>query len=338
MSKAAVSSQRGNILLRMLPGLVVTIVAVAALFYFVDFREVQQAFGLADYRVLPLVILLFLGTVSARAMAWRTNMMERASFVDCFLVLNQGYLLNNILPFRLGELGRAVLLAGRVGQPFWRVLSSIVIERVFDLGIAAGMLFGTLPFVVGADWARSATVVAAVLVGAGFLVLFLMASRPQWIVRFVEFLTKPWPKLQRWAAEQLTHFLEGLSALRDGLRFLRVASWMILTWLFNVIWYYVLLRSFLPEATWLWAFFSIAVASLGVALPSSPAYIGVLETALVAALSLFGVDPAIALAYALVAHILYFIITGLIGIIGFWQQGQSLGDVYRQLLARPAAK
>ncbi|MEX2160361.1 MAG: lysylphosphatidylglycerol synthase transmembrane domain-containing protein [Anaerolineales bacterium] len=337
MSKAA-SPPRGNILLRMLPGLLVTVVAVAALFYFVDFGQVREAVGLADYRMLPLVILLFLGTVGARAMAWRTTMMEKASFVDCFLVLNQGYLLNNVLPFRLGELGRALLLAGRVGQRFWRVLSSVVIERVFDLGFAAGMLFGTLPFVVGGDWARSAALVAAALVAAGFVVLFLMARRPQLATKFVAILTKPLPKLQSWANEQLSHFLEGLSALKDGWRFLRVAFWMSLTWMMNVAWYYVLLRSFLPEATWLWAFFAIAISSLGVALPSSPAYIGVLETALVAALSLFGVDPAIALAYALVAHLLYFIITGIIGIIGFWQQGQSLGDVYRQLLARPAAK
>jgi uncharacterized protein (TIRG00374 family) len=322
----------------MLPGLVVTAVAVGALFLFIDFDDVRTAFGLADYRMLPLVILLFLCTVGARAMAWRTTMMEKASFVDCFLVLNQGYLLNNILPFRLGEFGRALLLAGKVGQRFWRVFSSIVIERVFDLAMAAGVLFGTLPFVVGADWARSASALAAILVGAGFLMLFLMASRPEWIIRMVTFLTRPWVRLQTWASEQLGHFLEGLNALRDGGRFLRVTFWMVLTWFFNVAWYYVLMRSFMPEAPWLWALFSIAAASLGVAVPSSPAYIGVFEATMVLALAPFGVASELALAYAIVGHILYFVITGIIGIIAFWLQGQSLGDVYRQLLARPAAK
>ena len=113
---------------------------------------------------------------------------------------------------------------------------------------------------------------------------------------------------------------------------------MLLTWAFNVGWYYVLLSSFFPEATWLWALFSIAVASIGVALPSSPAYIGVLEAALVGSLSLFGADEATALAYAVVAHILYIVLTGVFGIIGFWQEGQSFGDVYRQLMSRSAAK
>jgi uncharacterized membrane protein YbhN (UPF0104 family) len=111
---------------------------------------------------------------------------------------------------------------------------------------------------------------------------------------------------------------------------------MLLTWFFNIAWYYMLMRSFLPEATWLWALFSIAVASVGVAIPSSPAYVGVFEAVIVGALTLFGVDPAVSLAYAVVGHILYFVITGVIGIIGFWQQGESLGGVYNRLIRREA--
>jgi len=59
---------------------------------------------------------------------------------------------------------------------------------------------------------------------------------------------------------------------------------------------------------------------------------------IVGAMSLFGVDPAISLAYAVVGHVTYFVITGIIGIIGFWQQGESLGEVYNQLLRRGVVK
>jgi hypothetical protein len=54
----------------------------------------------------------------------------------------------------------------------------------------------------------------------------------------------------------------------------------------------------------------------------------------VGALTLFGVDPAISLAYAVVGHILYFVITGIIGIVAFWLHGESLGKVYNRLLRR----
>ncbi len=332
------SATRGNSLLRMLPGLVITVVALAALYYFVDLDALRGAFALADYRWLPLVILIFFGTLAARAMAWRTILEERASFKESFVVINQAYLLNNVLPFRLGELGRALILSGRAKISFWHVFSTIVVERVFDLGIAAGLLLSTLPLVVGADWARPAASIAIAIVLLGFIVLFLMASNPERAKKMIAELTKPWPRLHHWLADKLSSFLDGLSALRDARRFVRVAFWMLLTWFLNVAWYFVLMRSFLPQAIWLWALFSIAVASIGVALPSSPAYIGVLETALVGALSLFGVDPSIALAYAVVAHVIYFVITGLIGIFGFWQQGESLGAVYQKILARPSAK
>jgi uncharacterized protein (TIRG00374 family) len=337
MSSAKTITTKGSsIWVRMLPGLVITAIAVLVLIYLVDFDQMKQALALADYRVLPLVVLVFFGTITSRSMAWRTVLMERAQFRDCFLTLNQGYLLNNVLPFRLGELGRALLMGGRVSIGFWQALSSIVVERVFDLGIAAGLLLATLPFVVGADWARSAAMVSLLIVVIGFAMLFVMARRPDVFTRLVERITSPLPKLSHWLKDKLASFLEGLSALKNAPRFLMVTFWMLLTWFFNVAWYYILMRSFLPQATWLWAVFSIGVASVGVAIPSSPAYIGVFEGVIVAALSLFGVDPAISLAYALVGHITYFVITGIIGIIGFWQQGESLGAVYNQLLSRGA--
>jgi uncharacterized protein (TIRG00374 family) len=328
-------NRRSNNLVRMLPGFLVTFVALAVLYFFIDLDTLATAFALQDYRWLPLVILAFFGTLLTRTQAWRTILEGRANFKESFLVISQAYLLNNVLPFRLGELGRALLLSGRVSLSFWRVFSTVVVERVFDLGIAAGLLLATLPLVVGADWARSAALVAIALVVAGFAILFLMARNPERTRHLIERLTKPKPKLQHWLSDKLASFLEGLSTLRDWRRFLTVTFWMLLTWFFNVAWYYLLLRSFIPVAPWLWAFFSIAVASLGVALPSSPGYVGVLETAMVGSLSLFGVDPSISLAYALVAHVLYFILTGAIGIYGFWEQGQSLGEVYRKLLNRP---
>ena len=268
MKEKTITANNTSLWVRMLPGLVITAVAVVALVYLVDLDQMKEALALADYRALPFVVLLFFGTITSRAMAWRTVLMEQARFRDCFLALNQGYLLNNILPFRLGELGRALLIGGRAGMIFWRALSSIVVERVFDLGIAAGLLFATFSLVVGADWARSAAIVSSIIVGAGFIILFVMARRPELFARLVERITSPLPKLSHWLKDKLASFLEGLSALKSTGRFLRVAFWMLLTWFFNVAWYYVLMRSFLSEATWLWALFSIAVASVGVAIHS----------------------------------------------------------------------
>lgn len=329
-------ASRSSLALRLLPGLLVTLVAVVALFYFIDMRQLSAAFRIADFRSFPLVILLFFGTLISRAVAWRTILKERASLRDCFLVLNQAYLLNNVLPFRLGELGRALLVSGRTSLSFWQALSTIVIERVFDVGLAAGLLLFTLPLVVGADWARSAACISLGLVLLGFLFLFWMAANPSQLLKVLQRLSAPWPRLRAWLGEKVKAFTDGLAALQDGRRFLRVLAWMLLTWGFNLAWYYVLLRSFLPTAQWLWVLFGVGASSLGVALPSSPGYIGVFEGVLVGALSVFVIDPALALAFAVVAHLTYFAITGILGIVGFWQQGESLGGIYRKLINRQA--
>lgn len=325
-----------NTLLRLLPGLLVTAAAVAGLFYFIDMDQLGPALRIADFTWFPLVLLIFLGTLTTRTFAWRTILQERASFKDCFLVLNQAYLLNNVLPFRLGELGRAVLISDRARMGFWEALSTVVVERVFDLGLAAAMLLFTLPLVVGADWARTAAYVSLGLVVIGFALLFWMASNPKQVPALIERLTGRWPTLREWLVDKAGAFTQGLSALRDGKRFLRVLFWMVLTWLTNVGWYFVLMRAFFPMVEWLWGFFTVAVSSLGVALPSSPGYIGVFEGVLVGALSLFNADPAVALAFAVVGHVTYFVVTGIIGVIGFWQQGESLGGIYRKLLNRQA--
>ena len=59
-----------------------------------------------------------------------------------------------LLPFRLGEIGRALILSFKASLRFMFVFSTILIERAIDVAISAGLILVTLPFVVGASWAR----------------------------------------------------------------------------------------------------------------------------------------------------------------------------------------
>ncbi len=336
MTKADPSQKARSIGWRMLPGLVVSALAIFILSRFIDINELRAAFTLVDFKWLPLVLLPFMGTLMARSMASRTLLEEEVSFSDSFFAINQGYLLNNILPFRLGELGRAFLLGERSGLSFWRVLSTVIVERVFDLGFAAILIVIVLPNVLDVEWAKTASTVAIFFVAIGFALLFLLARTPGTFIKLLKRLTRSRLKIQEWILSKLSSFLEGLASLRDIKRFARVSFWMALAWFFNLSWYFLLMKAFFPNSIWLWAVMAVGAGSLGVAIPSSPAYIGVLEAAVVAALSLFGVDPPLALAYALVAHAVYFVVTGVLGAWGFAQQGLSLSKTYQGLLNRSA--
>ena len=150
---------------RLAAGVLFSALALWIILRNVDLEQTYAAMQAMDLRYLPPALLLFIGTISVRSLAWRTILEEKISFGRAFFTENEGYFLNNVLPFRLGEVGRAVVLNLATGLSFWEVLSTIVVERIFDMAIMAGLLLSTLVFVSGAAWALN----AGLLVGNQYL-------------------------------------------------------------------------------------------------------------------------------------------------------------------------
>ena len=328
------SSQNGprsRAALRLAPGVVISILSLAILFYFVDLNQFLDALRRANYAMVGLYFAISLVWLFMRTIVWRTLLQEKASLGQVFLTLNEGYLINNILPFRLGEVARAFLLSRKADLKFLEVFSTIVVERGLDVALAAGLLISTLPYIVEASWALQAAVVAGLLALVGFVLLFLLARNPEWTIRQFMRLTSRWSWLHKIGSTQLQAFLSGLAPLTDWKRFLKVICLMILNWSIAIVQYFFLLLAFFPEARMLWAAFSLGVLALGIAVPSSPGAVGVLELSMVAALSAFGLDPSISLAAAIIAHLTNYLITGVIGTFALVQDGLSLTGVYKEV-------
>lgn len=316
---------------KILLGVAISALAVAIILYVIDFERLIEALRLADYRYVALLIVSTFAWLLLRAVVWRTLLEEKASFREVFLTLNEGYLLNNVLPLRLGEVGRAFLLGRKAGLGFLQVMSTVVVERSLDLGFAAGLLLVTLPFVVGTDFAGQAAVIAGTLVASGLLTLHLLARNREWALRQFQRLSERLPFLQKLGRRQLDAFFDGLAALTDARRFARVLALMAANWGLALVQFYVLLRAFFPEAQPLWAGFTLAVMAMGVAAPSSPGAVGVLEGAVMAALAAFNVDPSAALAAAITAHLTNYLLTGVIGAYALARDGLSLGSIFRDV-------
>ena len=315
--------------LKLLPGILISAIAVVAIIYFVDLKRLLSALQQADYRYIALFFVISLFWLAVRSLVWRSLLQEQASFSQVFLTLNEGYLLNNILPFRLGELGRAFLLSKKAALGFLQVLSTILIERALDVGVAAGLLFATLPFVMKANRAWQAAITMGSLVIVGLGLLYLLAHKQTWAMRQYSRWASRFPILQRLISQpQLIAFFTGLAALTDGRRFMKVILLMLLNWSIALIQFFILLRGFLPTAQPIWAAFTLAVMALGVAAPSSPGAVGLLEASVVGALSAFGLDPSVTLAVALTAHLSNYLTTGLIGAYALTRDGQSLSGLY----------
>lgn len=314
-----------------LPGVAISVISLIAVFYFADFRKLKNAIQLADYRYILLAIFVMLLWLAVRAAFWGTLLREKATYGDVFWTVNEGYLINNILPFRLGEVARALLLSQKAGIAFWEVISSILIERVMDLTIAVGLLMCTLPFVVGASWQGSAAVGTGIVILLVFIVLYLLARHHEWALRMFERVGKRAPFVLRLGKTAVPAFFNGLEVLTDGWLFLRAVGWDLLNWAIALLQYYILLLAFFPEGKLLWAAFALAVAALGISAPSSPGAVGVFEAAVVGALGLFGLDPSTALAMAITAHLLQYLVTGVLGAYGLAKDGESLMGLYRRV-------
>jgi len=316
---------------RWLPGALVSIVLIAGILYFVDFREMAEAFRSANYLVLALALLLSFVWMAVRAAVWRTLLRNRASYRDVLLTVGEGYLMNNFLPFRLGEFGRAFLLSRKSSMQFMEILPTIVIERAVDLAYSAAILLVSLPFVVGAEGAGQIGVIVGVVVLLGLVVLYLLARNRQWALDLFHRLSQRWPALQRIGGGFIEAFLEGLAVLTDGWLFARFLFWMTINWSVAIASYYLIMRAFFPEVQVIWSFFGLGVAAFGNAIPSLPGSIGTFEGAFGGALTILTGDQSTAFAAALAGRLYMYIGALTFGLIGLASEGRTLSGIYQQM-------
>jgi uncharacterized protein (TIRG00374 family) len=209
---------------------------------------------------------------------------RRSAYRRAFAAINEGYLLNNILPFRLGELARAYLV-GHSGIGASQALGSIVVERMMDVSIAVLSIALTIPLFAPPAWATQVALAVGLAVVAMFGALFLAARTSatwtQWLRRLPEPMAT---RLIGFAGR----FMQGLQEARKGGRLPLALAWLLLGWI--LIWVQVglCLRMFGATGGLAVSMFSLGVIALGGAVPSSPGAVGVYELAGVAALSFLG--------------------------------------------------
>ncbi len=318
---------------RWLPGALVSILLIAAILYFVDIPTMIAAIRNADYRILGGAVVLSFLWLIVRAKVWKTLLRDRASYRDVLFTAGEGYLLNNFLPFRLGEIGRAFLLSRKSGLQFGEILPTIVIERTVDLAFSAAILLASLPFVVGASGAERIGYIIGVIVIAGLVLLYILSRNNQWALDLFHKFSARWPAFQKFGGSFLESFFAGLAVLRDGWLFARFLFWMTFNWAIAIVAYYLIILAFFPQAQPVWGMFGLGAAAFGGAIPSLPGAVGTFEGAFGGALTLLSGDQSTSLAVALTGRLYNYLNSGVIGGIGLAREGQTLSGIYQQLMS-----
>jgi len=319
---------------RWLPGALISLALIAAILYFVDFNTMLTSLRNADYRLIAIAAVLSFVWMLVRAKVWMTLLRDKPTYKDVLFTTGEGYLLNNFLPFRLGEIGRAFLISRKSGGlQFSEVLPTIVIERAVDLGFSAVIFLASLPYVVGAEGSEKIGYIVGSVVLFALVMMYILAHNNQWALDLFHKFSARWPSVQKLGGNFLESFFQGLGVLTNGWLFLRFLFWMTLNWAIALVAYYLIMLAFFPQAQWIWGFFGLGAAAFGGAIPSLPGAVGTFEGAVAGALTLLTGDQSTSLAVALTARLYNYLNSGVIGGLGLSSEGQTLSGIYQQLMS-----
>ncbi len=312
---------------QILLGVIFSFGAIVILFRGLEIDELASEISKANYySLIPFVIFEAL-SVWARGMRWRVLLEEKLGGVRLFWITNISYYLSNILPLRIGELGRVYLVTRNSEVTGMQALSTAVLERMLDVVTVFIMLFLVLPLVPEHGLVNSMAYLVVGSVIALIIAMFMVASKRRTVAKFVNLMGKRLgPRIGGFINDAFEKFFESIDIVR-GRRVFLAGLWCIVVWVFSVLATYCLLVSFAPEQQWYGAVFVTSLLALGIALPSVPASVGLWEASAVAALAVLGVNREVALAFAIVIHIVVFLQMAILGIIGLHIEGENFSNL-----------
>jgi len=241
-----------------------------------------------------------------------------------------GYMGNNVLPLRAGEILRVYVVSRHWPLGFWLPLATLVVERILD-GLAVVLMLGSLallmPVPAALKWAALAILAIDVVITG---VLTAITVSPELCRGLVTRLAGRWPGLERRLGRVFEMFVRGLAGVRTPAHAVPIVGWSVLVWLLPALTAWTAMFAARIDLPFLAAWAVLAFVGLGVSLPSAPGYIGVFHTAAVFALGMFGVAGPEAFGYALLYHACGFIPITLAGWICLVREQMSLGEAIRE--------
>jgi len=294
--------------------------------------EVLAALRGANYLwVIPGVAVYF---VSVWFRAWRWGFLlrssKRVSANRLFPVVVIGYMGNDILPFRLGEVLRAYVLWRKEGINVGTTLTTAVLERLFDgLTMVLFVLFGLLFVPLSAFLNRLVTVASAVFFGA--LAVFLaLAARPDILRRLAHALVARLvpSRLRPPLLEFAEGIVAGLESMRSGRDVLVLFGVTLLVWLLETLKYWLVSFAFDLHLPYTGILLMGGAVNLLTALPSLPGYIGTFELG-IKVLEGIGAPSAPAGSYVLVLHAILLLPVTLLGLVFMALEGVRWAEVGR---------
>jgi glycosyltransferase 2 family protein len=276
--------------------------------------------------------------VSMVLIAWRWGFLLRA-FRDVptrYLseLVSICYMGNNVYPLRAGEFMRIFLLQRDYQIPVARTTTTIFIERIFDGIVMLGFFVIPLQFLnIESPQLRLVFTVTTIIFFVALAVFLLMTLKPDWVRAIAKWGSRFLPKPLATLGLKLTEdVIGGMDGLRNPRLLLGTIVGSVLTWLANAAVYWIVAQAFGIQASFLVMMIACGAVNLAGVLPASPGQIGVFEASVKTVLTAVGVSESLAIAYAVVLHVVIWLPPTVLGFILLARRGFGIKTIQQPSL------
>lgn len=302
----------------------------------IDFNHLRVIVG--EVQVWPLVVCFLLSPLHVLIRSHRWSLMVKPmgqlKTRDSFSLQMVGYLANTILPLRIGEVVRGVLLGQRMGVSTSSGLGAVLIERMVDM---VSMMFIIMTVSLLFPFPRQ--------VADGAFALGVISAFGMALALYLGLVDDPFGgkmgrligegKTGKVIREQGEKFAVTFQSLRRTEHFLVIVVETAMLWAIYATQGWMVMKAFhfmrdyplIADGPFLAVMVVLVLNSVGVSLPSAPGSVGTFHAISVFGLSLFDVPPDPAAGFALVIHALtiFFYFAG--GLPLMWREGLHLSEL-----------
>jgi len=314
-----------------------SLIAFAILAYVLRDIRLEDIKNLAG-RVSVTFILLALATHATvnvvKAYRWKVivEKTKRLKFIRTIPMFSAGQVINVLLPALTGQAGRILLFAKKADLSKTYVLSTVVIEVIFDAIslLVCIALLSTATIVFPREYLHISYLVAIVTL-LSLILLYLMlhyTDRVEILNR--ELFRRRWPSVYVGIRKFYRSFTKGISLLRSGQYFFRTLTSSLLAWMFHAAAIYFLFLSFGFELPLISAVVIMVINTVALMVPITPGNAGTFELAVAAPLLAFKIGRTDAVMFALALHIIDFLPIMIMGSIFIHTERLSLREIEKE--------
>ncbi len=309
-------------------GLVISIVLLYFSMKDIRFREIIDTLKNADLRFVFMPTVAIFAAAALCSVKWTKIAGANVRFRDSFTALIIGLFINNVLPARIGEIARGYVLSKRTGISLTYGITTVIIDRIFDL---IGLLLITFIFFPKHSLPPRISQAISMLVLVLFVLITLMVllSREKFAgaiaVRLARIERPGFAKF----AKRLIEIQENLKRIGSPFSLLVLVTIAFITWLCMGAALYFVLKTLHININILYIPFVCVLLNMGITIPSSPGYFGLYQFLLVYLLSIFDVPKHEGFAASLLFHASWYIPYNVLGFIFLIKEHLKIKEIQK---------